>query len=115
MIFYLTIEEVVTIHDELLHRYGGLAGVRDINLLLFAVDAPKASLYGQEMYPTIYDKASAYLFHLVSNHPFNDANKRTGFTSVLVFLEINDIIKVFKKEELQDVTLEVAKGTLNKE
>jgi len=117
MIVYLTVEEIITIHDDLLKRYGGLAGIRDKNLLWSAADAPKAAMFGQEMYPSIYDKAAAYLFHIVRNHPFNDANKRTGYAVVLVFLEMNDIAQVFKKEDLENITLEVAKGNgaLNKE
>jgi len=52
---------------------------------------------------------------LVCNHPFNDANKRTGYTATLVFLEINDAKQVFKKEDLENLVIEVAKGEKNKE
>lgn len=75
MIEYLTIEQVIELHDDLLKRYGGLPGIRDKNLLWAAIDAPKAAMFGQEMYPSVYEKAAAYLYHLVCNHPFNDANK----------------------------------------
>ncbi len=70
MIEYLTIEQVIELHDEVLKRYGGLPGIRDKNLLWSAIDAPKAAMFDQEMYPSVYEKAAAYLYHLVCNHPF---------------------------------------------
>lgn len=115
MIEYLTIDQVMELHDELLKKYGGLPGIRDKNLLWSAIDAPKAAMFGQEMYPSVYQKAAAYLYHLVSNHPFNDANKRTGYAATLVFLEVNDANVSFKKEDLEDLTIEVAKGKVTKE
>jgi death-on-curing protein len=55
-------------------------------------------MFGQEMYPSDYEKAAAYLYHLVCNHPFNDANKRTGFAVTLVFLEVNSAKQSFQKK-----------------
>jgi death-on-curing protein len=115
MIEYLTIEQVIELHDEMLKRYGGLHGIRDKNLLWSAIDAPKAAMFGQEMYPSVYEKAAAYLSHLVCNHPFNDANKRTGFTVTLVFLEVNSVKQAFQKEDLENLVIEVAKGKKTKE
>ena len=65
MIEYLTIEQVIELHDEMLKRYGGLPGIRDKNLLWSAIDAPKAAMFGLEMYPSVYEKAAAYLYHLI--------------------------------------------------
>ncbi len=115
MIEYLIIDQIIEIHDEMLKRYGGLPGIRDKNLLWSAIDAPKAAMFGQEMYPSVYEKAAAYLYHLVCNHPFNDANKRTGFTATLVFLEVNNAKQAFQKEDLENLVIEVAKGKETKE
>lgn len=115
MIEYLTVEQIIEIHDEMLKKFGGLPGFRDKNLLLSAIDAPKAAMFGQEMYPSIYEKAAAYLYHLVCNHPFNDANKRTGYVATLVFLDVNNIKLSFKKKELENLVIEVAKGKETKE
>jgi death-on-curing protein len=41
-------------------------------------------MFGLELYPTVYDKAAAYLYHIVCNHPFNDGNKRTGFGAAIL-------------------------------
>lgn len=115
MIEYLTIEQVIELHDDMLKRYGGLPGIRDKNLLWSAIDAPKAAMFGQEMYPSVYEKAAAYLYHLVCNHPFNDANKRTGYAVMLVFLKVNHVKQCFKKEDLENLVIEVAKGHKTKE
>jgi death on curing protein len=63
-------------------------------------------MFGQEMYPSIYEKAAAYLYHLVCNHPFNDANKRTGFAVTLVFLEVNSAKQAFQKEDFENLVIE---------
>jgi len=115
MIEYLSIEQVIELHDEMLKRYGGLPGIRDKNLLWSAIDAPKAAMFGQEMYPSVYEKAAAYLYHLVCNHPFNDANKRTGYAFMLVFLEVNNAKQFFTKEDLENLVVEIAKGKETKE
>ena len=115
MIEYLSIEQVIELHDEMLKRYGGLPGIRDKNLLWSAIDAPKAAMFGQEMYPSVYEKATAYLYHLVCNHPFNDANKRTGYAFMLVFLEVNNAKQFFTKEDLENLVVEIAKGKETKE
>jgi death-on-curing protein len=106
---YLKLEQVLEIHDSLL-IYGGLPGVRDLNLLISALDAPKVSLFGNEMYLSLPEKAAAYLYHLARNHPFLDANKRTAYTCTLIFLEINDFEYAFLREDLEKMVIEVANG-----
>ncbi len=112
---YLTIEQVILLHDEMIKRYGGMPGIRDKNLLYSAVDAPRTVLFEQEMYPSVYQKAAAYLYHLVCNHPFYDANKRTGYAATLVFLEVNNVKTTFKKEDLENLVIAVAQGKETKE
>lgn len=85
------------------------------NFLYITHVSPKAAMFGQEMHPSVYEKAAAYLYHLVCNHPFNDANKRTGFTITLVFLEVNNAKQAFQKEDLENLVIEVAKGKETKE
>lgn len=115
MIEYLTIDQVIEIHDEMITRYGGLPGIRNRNLLLSAMEAPKASAFGEEMYPSAYEKAAVYLYHIVCNHPFNDANKRTGYATALVFLEANGFPLLCQPTKLEDLVVEVAKGKKAKE
>jgi len=115
MIKFLTLEQILKMHDAFIENFGGLPGVRDSNLLLSALEMPKTAFYGQEMYPTLYDKAAAYLFFIVCNHPFNDANKRTGFGAAYLFLRVNKVPIAFNDRALEDLVVEVAKGNKTKE
>lgn len=115
MIEYLTVEEVLAIHDLMIERYGGLQGIRDKYSLLSAIETPKTAVFGQEMYPTLWSKAAVYLYHIIKNHPFNDANKRTGYASALVFLEANNIRIAFEKEDYENLVLGLAKGSMEKD
>lgn len=115
MIKYLTIHQVISFHDHLLEAFGGLPGIRDKNLLLSALQAPKASFDGREMYPSIFEKATVYLYHIAKNHPFNDGNKRTAFVSVLAFLEANHAIMKFTTTDLEQLVVSVANGKVSKE
>ena len=90
-------------------------GTRDINLLISAVEALKAAMFGEDLYPTIYDKAAVYLFHIVNNHAFNDGNKRTGFLAAYLFLKANKVRIRFTDEVYEDLVVEVAKGNKTKE
>ncbi len=80
-------ETVLAMHEQLLDEFGGLAGVRDGGLLDSALNRPQQSLhYGR---PDVFELAAAYAGGLVRNHPFLDGNKRIGFLTAVVFLEIN--------------------------
>ena len=115
MINYLTVEQVMQIHRDMIICHGGLSGVKDANLLESCIEMPKSYFFGKDAYPTIYDKAAILLFCIVRNHPFNDANKRTAFLSTILFLKANDVSICFKDEDLENLILEVAKGKHDKE
>jgi death on curing protein len=78
---------VLAIQEELLSRFGGLAGVRDEGLLESALHCPR-NLYAYSR-ATLYEMAAAYAAGIVKNHPFLDGNKRAGFLTAYVFLEAN--------------------------
>ena len=75
---FLDLDFVLRIHLSLIERYGGEPGVRDIGLLHSAIAMPQASFGGEFLHEDLFEKAAAYLFHIVQNHPFMDGNKRTG-------------------------------------
>jgi death-on-curing protein len=80
-------ETVLALQERLLAEFGGLSGLRDPGLLDSALARPQQLLaYGK---PSLFDLAAAYAFGLVRNHPFLDGNKRIGFTTAVVFLELN--------------------------
>ncbi len=86
---WLSIDEVHTIHEEIIDQAGSTASVRDFSLLHSAVERPKATYDGRDLYPTIFSKAAALLHSLCMNHPFTDGNKRTSWASTHKFLWIN--------------------------
>ena len=119
MIKYLTIEQVLKLHDAVVEKFGGLSGIRDSNLLLSCIESPKMAIFGEDLYPSIYDKAGVYLFNIVCNHPFNDGNKRTGAGAAYLFLQINKARIPFNPspEDMvyENFVVRVAKGKTTKE
>jgi len=102
------------LHGELIDRYGGSAGVRDVGMLHSAIAMPQASFGGQYLHGDLFDMAAAYVFHIAQNHPFIDGNKRAAAASAIVFLAMNDVEIEADEDGLVDVTLRVAQGQAGK-
>jgi death-on-curing family protein len=85
---FLTREDALEIHSAQLDQFGGGAGLRDEGLLISALAQPEATAFGNYLHHDMFEMAAAYLFHVVSNHPFLDGNKRTGLVCALVFLDL---------------------------
>jgi death-on-curing protein len=81
---YVTAADALFFHKQLIERYGGAPGVRDLGALESALQRPQTGYY-----ETIIEEAAALLESLVQNHPFVDGNKRVAFAVVDVFLRIN--------------------------
>ncbi len=113
-VLFLTLAEVVDIHSNQMRLYGGLPGIRDINLLSSAIAMPHASFHGEYLHNDIYEMAAAYAFHIGKNHPFVDGNKRTALVSALVFLELHGISISDFQGKLYDAMLDLSTGKLNK-
>ena len=111
---FLTIEDVLYIHQNQIEQYGGEHGVRDLRLLESAIAQPQATFGGQYLHSDVFEMAAAYLFHVVQNHPFADGNKRTGAVSALVFLDWNHVRVRTDEEGLVEITLQVATGQIGK-
>jgi len=107
-------EIVLTIHTDLLQRYGGKAGLRDRNLLESALAQPKITVGGRYAHKTLFDKAAAYGFHVCMNHPFVDGNKRVAFALMDVFLQKNGWEINADEEEAYSIMMALASGKLNK-
>ncbi len=112
---FLTLAEVLELHDEQIAHFGGTSGVRDLGLLDSAVSQPSASAFGSTLHQDLAEQAAAYLFHIVRNHPFLDGNKRTGTFAALVFLGINGVELEADPDELAELTISVAEGRAAKE
>ena len=113
-IAFLTLVEVVAIHQDQIRRYGGAVGVRDWGLLKSAVAMPAAMFGGQFLHGELTEMAAAYLFHLVSNHPFIDGNKRVSAAAADVFLALNGWELTANEDAYADLVISVAAGKTGK-
>ena len=86
---YVEITQAYLIHQVMVRRSGTRARLRDFGLLHSAIERPKASFGGEDLYPTVFDKAAALLQSLTMNHPVTDGNKRTAWAVTHRFLWIN--------------------------
>lgn len=83
---YLTLEDVLFLHDEQIRLYGGASGVRDEGLVLLAIIRPQTGYYAD-----LIEETAALWESLAMNHGFIDGNKRVAFAAVLVFLGLNGL------------------------
>ena len=113
-VIFLTLEEILIIHQDQIEKYGGSFGLRDKNLLISAISQPKITFKGFFLHKNLYEMAACYLFHIIQNHPFIDGNKRTGFVSALIFLELNNIEFSEKDNVIEKMILDIAKGKISK-
>jgi death-on-curing protein len=104
---YLTLEEVLRLHFQLIEDFGGSHGVRDESRLKADVEAPKQHVFGSEQYPTLPEKAAVYLRNIMGDHPFVDGNKRTAVTVCGIFLARNGRRLTATPQELEDFALSV--------
>ncbi len=108
---WVDMADCLALHEALIERFGGLAGVRDEGLLESALHRPlQLHAYGQ---PTLFELAAAYAAGIVRNHPFLDGNKRAGFTAAALFLEANGLRFAAAEEEVVGRTLALAAGALD--
>ena len=114
-LYFFSIHEVLILYKAQVTLFGGCYGVRDMGLLESALAMPQASFGGNFLHPDIYHMASAYMFHIIKNHPFLDGNKRTGTAVALSFLKVNGVNLSVETEVLVDVAIKIASSQLSKE
>ena len=105
--------QILLLHSVLIAESGGSDGVRDEGLLDSAVNTPFQTFSGQDLYPTVLEKAVRLGFGLIRNHPFIDGNKRIGTHATLVFLNLNSITPSYEDDELISTILSVASGEMD--
>ena len=111
---FLSLSEILLIHENQLDLYGGSKGIRDIGLLSSAIAMPESSFEGNYLHKDLFEMAAAYAFHICQNHPFLDGNKRTALASALVFLDINNIEIIDENDVLYKVMMDIAKSKKDK-
>lgn len=111
---YLTLNEVLDLHRELIRKFGGSKGLHNIGALESAIAQPRMTFGGEELYPTIIEKAVALGYSAIKNHPFVDGNKRTGHAALEIFLVLNGREINATTDEQEKVILRVASGDLSR-
>ncbi len=106
MIEYLTLEDVLALIEDL-----GVGPIRDIGLLESAVHRPQVTVFGDDAYPGVDEKAAALLESLVSNHALVDGNKRIGWMATVVFYGLNSITLDAPDDDAYDLVIAIANGT----
>lgn len=106
----LTKEQIMMLHRALIAESGGSVEIRDEGLLDSAINAPFQTFGGDELYPSLLEKASRLGYGLIKNHPFVDGNKRIGTHAMIVFLAVNHIELQYEDADLIQLILGIAAG-----
>lgn len=108
---YLTVQEIAAINKFLIQKYspGEQIGIKDYSLLESATYRPQSSAFGEDAYPTIFDKSAALFESLAQNHSFHNANKRTALASIVFFLRYNNHHFHMSTDEKIEWTVDVVK------
>jgi len=109
---WLSVDEVVRIHDEMIQTFGGATGMLDLGKVESALDRARHSrVYAEDLFPTILHKAASMMHDVLVYHPFADGQKRTGLSSAFIFLGLNGY-SLWSRNVSDEVhfAIEVAKG-----
>lgn len=104
----LTLEQILELHSLVVIETGGSLGLRDLGRLESSIATQNQSVFGQDLYPNVTDKAAAIIRSIIADHPFVDGNKRIAILVGLTFLKLNEIIYDFKPGELEDYAVKIA-------
>jgi death on curing protein len=107
--------KVLKLHGQIIDQSGGVQGIRDLGLLESAVTQPLMTFDGEDLYPSMIEKAAALSFSIIMNHPFLDGNKRTGHAAMEVFLVLNRLEIDSPVDEQEQILLALASGEVGRE
>ena len=107
-----TLQDIYELHTQLENAFVLSSGVRDENLLASAVNMPFQTFMGNDLYPSLYDKAAQLCYGIANNHPFTDGNKRTALHSMYVYLIINGLDIMATQQDVENMIIDVAAGNM---
>jgi len=107
---WIELRDCYAFHAMLLDRFGGLDGIRDEGLLDSALHRPRQHAAYETL--DLFALAASYAHGIIKNHPFTDGNKRAGFITAALFLEINGCIFQAPEEEVVLKTFALAAGEI---
>ncbi len=111
---YLSIREILELHEIIIETSGGAHGIRDIRALESSVNQPRLTFDQADLYPDVVTKAAAFCFFLIMNHPFIDGNKRIGHAVMETFLVLNGFEIDAIVDEQERIILDIATGKIGR-
>jgi death-on-curing protein len=108
-------EDALLIHEFLINKFGGSYGIRDESLLKSALTRPFQTFDKVDLYKSPIEKAAALIESIVTNHPFIDGNKRTGYVLMRLFLMENGLDINADQTEKYHFVIGIASGELSHE
>lgn len=111
----LTLFQILELHQNLIAESGGVSGIRDFGALESALAQPEMTFGGQDLYPTLAEKAAALAYSLVMNHPFVDGNKRVAHAAMEIFLVLNGYEIDASVDEQEELFLNLASGKIKRQ
>ena len=112
---YLTLAEVVYLHEAIIDATGGARGLRDPGALASSLAQPRATFGGADLHASLIDKAAALGFSLVRAHAFVDGNKRVAHATMETFLLLNGVEIAAPIDEQERIMLALAAGTCSRD
>jgi death-on-curing protein len=107
--------QILELHERLSETSGGTFGVRDFGALESALAQPEMTFGGEDLYPTVLEKAGALAYSLCLNHPFVDGNKRVAHAAMEIFLVLNGFEINATVDEQEKLSLDLAGGKVKRE
>ncbi|MFC2149147.1 type II toxin-antitoxin system death-on-curing family toxin [Candidatus Auribacterota bacterium] len=112
---YLTINQILVIHREVIKRAGGSKDIRAVELLESAAARPQATFAQKDLYSNIFSKAAVLGYSIILNHPFIDGNKRVGYMAMRLFLNLNGYDIEASMEKKYEFVMEITQKTRKEE
>ena len=112
---YISLDKVLELHRSIIETSGGSVGLLNLSGLESAVAQPRMTYDGQDLYPTIIEKAAALCFSLIQNHPFTDGNKRVGHAAMKIFLNLNGYDIAAAVDIQEQIIWRVASGDVSRD
>ena len=104
----LTLEQLLQVHALIVEATGGSLGLRDLGRLEAVIATQSQNVFGEELYPSVIDKAAAIIRGIIADHPYVDGNKRTAMLSGLTLLELNNCNFTAQQGEIEDFAVDIA-------
>lgn len=117
---FVSLGEAIQIHNHHIQKQiedgeGGSQEIADLGLLKSAIAQPQIGSKEGFLYKSLFEMAATYAFHIIKNHPFVDANKRTGMTCAIAFLEENGYQTTASSDQIYATATGIANNLIRKE